>query len=882
MLASKAGKGRPLVSFAAFAMPPLANAAEYEREKRLSAAAPDRYWGEIAARSLHWFSDGVGSGGACWLTRIEHDEEWSGWWSGWSASDGESVRRSARAAWPVGGEPWDASMDAREAPFVRWFVGGRTSAAFNEVDRHMLNVELADAGDGGTVFFVEPDPQQAPNGAYPQHHTSLSQLMLQSTLAARAMHHNVGLASGARLGIYLPNGPWAVTWIEAAKRGAWPFCAVASGTASSALANRLADTAVDAFIFGGDDYSAALALAAVGECQPLEDLMVLVRCALNTDPLRLDEAPPPLPGFEDELPWQDANAMLGSAMRALYSQAKGLLGVCGVRELWGLFPPVAVEASHPLFVLYTSGSTGKPKGIVHGHGGYLTGLVASSKLGLGLQSRRDTMLVVATPGWITGQSYMIAAALLCRCPSVLLDGSPVTPPDRFAAVIARHRVSVLKAGSTFLRMLMTSTGAAPIARHDLSSLRLGTFCAEPVNLGVHQFAQEHLTANYINSYWATEHGGIVWGRSHEEQPLRPDTKTWPLPFISGAVLMQAAEDGGDGDWTMAAAGEQGDVVIRAQYPYMALTVWKSDGFGTPSWRGDLARWRKYFVAGVGYVQGDAAVMHEDGSYTFHGRSDEVINVGGNRIGTEEIETAILLDCQRTARSPVRNCAVVGAHDAMYGTRPYAFVVPQPGQRVSAMDIERLSALVLEQCSPPAVPARYVICPGGLPETYSGKIQRRVLRLMLEKQPVGSLSAMKNPGCVPQLLEAIEASNTLPSSQESVEDTTTDETTQPLPRTKEELLGGILSLVADCRKRAMPPSSLAGASSSTADEAASSIDADTPLMAAGITSRDAAALAIRLSSLTRLQVSPTVVRLIFCRNLPLLAPHAHVWRSCTPR
>jgi len=223
-----------------------------------------------------------------------------------------------------------------------------------------------------------------------------------------------------------------------------------------------------------------------------------------------------------------------------------------------------------------------------------------------------------------GQSYMIAAALLCRVPSVLLEGSPVSPPDRFAAVIARHKVTVLKAGSTFLRMLMTMPGAGTILKqHDLRSLRLGTFCAEPVNEAVHRFAFEHLTPNYINSYWATEHGGMVWSRcfGNANQPLRADTRAWPLPWIAGDVVIRDTSES-DG-WRVAADGEQGEVVIRERYPYQALTVWQSAGFGTAEWRGDAERWGRYFEHGVGYVQGDAAIRHADGAYTFHGRSDEV-------------------------------------------------------------------------------------------------------------------------------------------------------------------------------------------------------------------------------------------------------------------
>ena len=170
-----------------------------------------------------------------------------------------------------------------------------------------------------------------------------------------------------------------------------------------------------------------------------------------------------------------------------------------VKALWSSSKPHPVDAEHPMFIIYTSGSTGKPKGVVHPHGGFLSGISYTMKVSFDSIPGEDVMFVVADPGWITGQSYMIAAPLLCRVSSVLLDGSPTSPPDRIAGVISRHRVTVLKAGSTFLRMLMATPDAeAQLARHDLTSLRMGTFCAEPVNEVVQSFAQRHLTSNYIN------------------------------------------------------------------------------------------------------------------------------------------------------------------------------------------------------------------------------------------------------------------------------------------------------------------------------------------------------------------------------------------------
>ena len=186
-----------------------------------------------------------------------------------------------------------------------------------------------------------------------------------------------------------------------------------------------------------------------------------------------------------------------------------------------------------------------------------------------------------------------------------------------------------------------------------------------------------------------QHGGLVWSRCHGnvDQPLRPDTRSWPLPWIAGDVMLRD-ELGVNESYQIAADGVQGEVVIRQRYPYQALTVWASAGFGQAEWRGDVQRWGKYFVPQVGYVQGDAAVRYKDGAFTFHGRSDEVINVGGNRIGTEEIEGALLVDTQR-ADSPLRNAVIVGMPDTILGTVPCAFITLQPGAKLAFSDEARL-------------------------------------------------------------------------------------------------------------------------------------------------------------------------------------------------
>jgi acrylyl-CoA reductase (NADPH)/3-hydroxypropionyl-CoA dehydratase/3-hydroxypropionyl-CoA synthetase len=280
------------------------------------------------------------------------------------------------------------------------------------------------------------------------------------------------------------------------------------------------------------------------------------------------------------------------------------------------------------------------------------------------------MFVVADPGWITGQSYMITASLASRCVGVITEGSPVFPSaGRFSSIIERYGVQIFKAGVTFLKSVMTDPqNRADVEQYDMSSLRVATFCAEPVNPAVQEFGMELMTPQYINSYWATEHGGIVWTHffGNDDYPLRPDAHTYPLPWVIGDVWVAAKVDaeGVPTGYRVADLEERGEIVISLPYPYLARTIWgdegnfslEGDSFNT-DWKGDAERFVKtYWKRGPngewGYVQGDFAMKYPDGSFTLHGRSDDVINVSGHRMGTEEIEGAILRDKQLVADSPV--------------------------------------------------------------------------------------------------------------------------------------------------------------------------------------------------------------------------------------
>jgi acrylyl-CoA reductase (NADPH)/3-hydroxypropionyl-CoA dehydratase/3-hydroxypropionyl-CoA synthetase len=434
------------------------------------------------------------------------------------------------------------------------------------------------------------------------------------------------------------------------------------------------------------------------------------------------------------------------------------------RALAGVHPAVPVDSDYPLFIIYTSGSTGKPKGVVHTHGGWLAGIAHSMRAVFGVTDE-DRIYVIADPGWITGQSYLIAAPLACGITSVVVEGSPLFPhAGRFSSVIERHGATIFKAGSTFLKAVMTDPeSTSDMKAFDMARLKAATFCAEPVSPAVQEFAMKEVCPHYVNSYWATEHGGIVfscpWG---DFKDLQADAKTWPLPWIDAEVRVAEERDerGRATKWRPAEEGEKGELVITRPYPYLARTIWGDpERLGTPEWRGDLERFTQVYFdkwsGGYTYTQGDYARRHADGAFTLHGRSDDVINVSGHRIGTEEIEGAILRDKILKQDSPVGNAVVVGAPHDEKGETPVAFLIPAPGKKLTGDDIDRLKKLVRTEKGATAVPSDFLVV-SQFPETRSGKYMRRTLRGILLDLPLGDISTLRNPESVEEVREVVNA------------------------------------------------------------------------------------------------------------------------------
>jgi acrylyl-CoA reductase (NADPH)/3-hydroxypropionyl-CoA dehydratase/3-hydroxypropionyl-CoA synthetase len=820
-------------------------------------ADPGAFHGDIAARTIHWYARHIGLAGA-WLSR-----DAAGVWRGWDAQTAQ------RVSLPSGDEflPWTTAFDASEPPHWRWFVGGRTNAAFNEVDRHVL----AGHGDEAALIFEGDRWDMAADGGrgapLDGFAVSRKRLLLETAKCALALEA-LGLKTGDRIALNMPSIVPQIYWTEAAKRLGVVYTAVFGGFSDKTLSDRIADAGARVIVTSDGSYrNAQVAAFKTAYTDPALDNYVPVATALSvladtdlgladadaafirqtvadtlagevtversdvmrgvgrglialgkagrirtsdaarvriaiasslvTLPPRVDAVivvkhtaqpdivwRPERDRWSHELTDAGLDTLLAGARAAGFavtSEAE-LLALPDepfVRAVWASSRPLPVDADYPLFFIYTSGSTGKPKGVVHVHGGYTAGIAHTMAVAFDARPG-DTIYVVADPGWITGQSYLISAALTTRVTSVISEGSPVFPhAGRFASMIERHRVTIFKAGVTFLKSVMANPpNLADIERYDLSSLRVATFCAEPTSPSVQAFGMAHVVPQYINSYWATEHGGIAWTHfyGNDDFPLRPDAHAYPMPWIVGDVWVEAADgpaqdapffrDGREGvAWRRASAGEKGEIVIAAPYPYLARTIWGDadnfkveDGRVLGGWRGDAARWESgYWTRWRGawaYTQGDFAIRHDDGSFSFHGRSDDVINVSGHRLGTEEIEGAVLRDKTLDPDSPVGNVLVVGAPHREKGLTPLAFVVPVAGRKLTHDDRRRLSELVRTEKGAVAVPADFIEV-SQFPETRSGKYMRRMVRALVEGGEVGDVTTLRNPDSLTELKSAID-------------------------------------------------------------------------------------------------------------------------------
>jgi acetyl-CoA synthetase len=392
-----------------------------------------------------------------------------------------------------------------------------------------------------------------------------------------------------------------------------------------------------------------------------------------------------------------------------------------------------MDAEDPLFILYTSGSTGKPKGVVHTQAGYLVYALQTFKWVFDIRDE-DTYWCTADIGWITGHSYAVYGPLAWGATSLIFEGIPTYPgPDRFWDIVEKHRVNIFYTAPTALRSLMRE-GDAWVDRHDLSSLRLLGSVGEPINPEAWIWYYTKVGKErcpIVDTWWQTETGGIVISPLPGAVPLKPGCATVPFPGIVPAVLRE--------DGTAADLNEGGYLVIRKPWPGLMRRVW-----------GDPKRFRNtYFLHFPGvYTTGDSARVDQDGYYWLMGRIDDVIKVSGHRIGTAEVESALV------SNPAVAEAAVVGTPHPIKGQGIYAFVTLKSGVATSDSLKRELVDHVRKEIGPIAAPDEIQFA-DALPKTRSGKIMRRILTKIAVRDVgnLGDTTTLADPSVVDVLVKA---------------------------------------------------------------------------------------------------------------------------------
>ncbi len=591
---------------------------------------------------------------------------------------------------------WDRVLDW-QPPDAKWFVGGKLNASHNCLDRH-----LAQRGDKLALIW-EGEPGEIRRITYRELHAEVSRF-------ANALK-GLGVNTGDRVAIYLPMIVEAVVAMLACARIGAIHSVVFGGFSSDALRDRIQDAQVKLAITATSGYRRGTIVplkkttdAAVAECPTIEKVVVVRRRA------------------EDEVTMQEGRDVW-------YHDVIAAAGAeCA---------PEWLDSEQMLYMLYTSGTTGKPKGIVHTTGGYLTECLATCKWVFDLKEN-DVYWCTADIGWVTGHSYVVYGPLACGATVMIYEGAPDLPKqDRFWDIIERHKVSIFYTAPTAIRAFMKWGEQLPKA-HDLSSLRLLGSVGEPINPEAWIWYHKNIGGErcpIVDTWWQTETGSILITPLPGLVATKPGSATKPFPGIDAQILDQSGnpiEVGG------------GYLAITSPWPSMLRGIW-----GDPE-RFIQQYWSKW--PGI-YFTGDGARRDADGYFWLLGRVDDVMNVAGHRIGTMEVESA-LVDHQAVAEA-----AVVGIHHEIKGTGIAAFVIVKESHRAGALEDpakfeQELKAHVSEKIGAIARPEKILVT-ADLPKTRSGKIMRRLLRDIAEGRALGDVTTLADPSVVSTLKEKYE-------------------------------------------------------------------------------------------------------------------------------
>ena len=595
--------------------------------------------------------------------------------------------------------PFTQILDESNAPFFQWFADGRINASYNCLDRHLQTQPEK------TAIIFEADDGQLTKINYRDLYTRVCEMA--NGLKSR------GVNKGDRVLIYMPMSIEAVVAMQACARIGAIHSVVFGGFSAKSVQERIIDAGAVAVLTADEQMRGGRAIPlktavdealALGGCESIKTVVVYKRTG------------GPVQWHAEHDVW-------------LHDLLQGQPATC---------EPEWVEAEHPLFILYTSGSTGKPKGVQHSTGGYLLHSILTMKWTFDYKDS-DVFWCTADVGWVTGHTYVCYGPLAVGATEIIFEGVPTYPDStRFWRMIQDHKVSIFYTAPTAIRSLI-KLGADLPKQFDLSSLRLLGTVGEPINPEAWMWYHETVGGSrcpIVDTWWQTETGGHMITPLPGVVSTKPGSCTLPLPGIMAAIVDEAGHD--------VEKGKGGFLVIKRPWPSMIRTIW-----------GDPERFKKSYYPedfqGKYYLAGDGANRDLDGYFWIMGRIDDVLNVSGHRLGTMEIESALV------ANPIVAEAAVVGRPDDLTGEAVCAFVVlkqARPSGDEAKKIVKLLQDWVAKEIGAIAKP-KDIRFGDNLPKTRSGKIMRRLLRSIAKGEEITQdVSTLENPAILDQLKDGV--------------------------------------------------------------------------------------------------------------------------------